>query len=83
MQELFKFDVTEVAPLKRAVTDLVVSALGDAGRPKAELIAELRQLESRARAFGAEAHIVQVLVSGRRLLGDREDLPTPQVRGRG
>ncbi|AWN41865.1 hypothetical protein [Methylobacterium durans] len=77
---MFKFDVHEVAPLKRAVTELVVSALSDASRPKAELVAELRQLETRARAFGAGAHIVQVLVSGRRLLGDREDLPAPPER---
>lgn len=62
--------------LERIVTSKVDAALNDGDRPKEPLISRLRELEAVVRAEGGFDQTIQVIASGRRLLGDRSQ-PRP------
>lgn len=85
MQDKRGFLDADLNILRRLVTDAVQQHLGDRRRHDPNLIDRLRRYEKMAWEIGLDAHTIQVICSGRRLLGDRERLqpngvqPTYQV----
>ena len=57
--------------LERIVTSKVDAALNDGNGQREPLISSLRDLEAVVRAEGGFEQTIQVIASGRRLLGDR------------
>lgn len=74
MQEPVEWSEKRLVAVEQRVTALVASTLADAVVIPPALIAYLRRLELAVRANGTERQTVQIISSGRRLLGDREDL---------
>lgn len=73
MHYAFSRPSKHMATLERLVTAKVTAALTDAGETKSRLIVRLRRIEETASQFGADSQTLQVIRSGRRLLGDRHD----------
>lgn len=63
--------------LERVVTTLVEAGLQDPAAPPPNLIERLRHLQRTAMAAGGDRQILQVIASGRRLLGDGLALTGP------
>lgn len=63
--------------LERVVTTLVEAGLQDPAAPPPNLIERLRHLQRTAMAAGGDRQILQVIASGRRLLGDGQALTGP------
>ncbi|MGU3539906.1 hypothetical protein [Methylobacterium sp. A54F] len=68
-------DERDATDLGRLATFLVQASLAKAVAPSPALVARLRSLERRALALQAGPQILQVLASGRRLLGDAVAVP--------
>ncbi|MBN4098372.1 MULTISPECIES: hypothetical protein [Methylobacterium] len=64
--------------LQHLVTVLVTAQLGRATEDRVDIITRLQHLEQAAWTTGADRQTLQVITSGRRLLGDASDL-TPDV----
>lgn len=60
--------------LERNVTAKVDAALSEKGRSTGPLVSYLRDLETMARAECGFRQTVQIIASGRRLLGDRSQI---------
>ncbi|WP_279357292.1 hypothetical protein [Methylobacterium indicum] len=65
--------------LERVVTTLVEAGLQDPAASPPNLIERLRHLQRTAMAAGGDRQILQVIASGRRLLGDGQALTGPGV----
>lgn len=63
--------------LERVVTTLVEAGLQDPAASPPNLIERLRHLQRNAMAAGGDRQILQVIASGRRLLGDGQALTGP------
>lgn len=63
--------------LERVVTVLVEAQLAQGSAPPPDLIGRLRRLERRVRENQGDRQVLQVIKSGRRLLGDTGELPRP------
>ncbi len=63
--------------LERVVTTLVEASLEDPAAAPPDLIERLRHLQRNAEAAGGDRQILQVIASGRRLLGDGLALTGP------
>lgn len=63
--------------LERVVTTLVEAGLQDPAAAPPNLIERLRHLQRNAVAAGGDRQILQVIASGRRLLGDGQVLTGP------
>ncbi|MBU69634.1 MAG: hypothetical protein CL858_30115 [Cupriavidus sp.] len=74
MQEPVEWSEKRLVAVEQRVTAIVASTLANAAGIPPALIAYLRTLELAVRAHGTERQTIQVISSGRRLLGDREDL---------
>ena len=64
--------------LERVVTALVEAGLQDHATAPPNLIGRLRDLERNA-AAGGDRQVLQVIASGRRLLGDEQAVTDPRV----
>ncbi|WP_066925460.1 hypothetical protein, partial [Methylobacterium sp. CCH5-D2] len=64
--------------LERVVTALVEAGLQDHASTPPNLIERLRDLERNA-AVGGDHQVLQVIASGRRLLGDEQAVTDPRV----
>lgn len=60
--------------LERVVTVLVEAHLTDPAAPPPDLVERLRRLERSVREARGDRQIIQVITSGRRLLGDTDEL---------
>lgn len=63
--------------LERVVTTLVEAGLQDPAAAPPNLIERLRHLQRNAMAAGGDRQVLQVIASGRRLLGDGQALTGP------
>jgi len=73
-----QLDHAGLSTLQRLVTVLVTTHLARATEGRADTITRLQHLEQAAWTMGADRQTLQVITSGRRLLGDASDL-TPEV----
>jgi hypothetical protein len=64
--------------LERVVTALVEARLQDCAAAPPNLVERLRDLERNA-ATGGDRQVLQVIASGRRLLGDEQTVTDPRV----
>lgn len=80
MHRLLELDYHAAGATERLITALVVATLEDASEPATHLVERLRTLEISARRARAEPQMLQVVASGRRLLGDTEDLSWASTR---
>ena len=64
--------------LERVVTILVEVGLQDRAAAPPNLIERLRHLERSAAARGSDRQLLQVIASGRRLLGDELEVTAPR-----
>jgi len=74
MQKPVEWTEKRLVAVEQRVTAMVASTLANAAGIPPTLIAYLRRLELAVRAHGTERQTIQIISSGRRLLGDREDL---------
>jgi hypothetical protein len=74
MQKPAEWTEQRLVAVEQRVTAIVASTLANSAGVPPALIAYLRGLELAVRAHGTERQTIQVISSGRRLLGDREDL---------
>jgi hypothetical protein len=74
MQDDHGFLDADLMTLRRLVTDAVQKHMDNRRRYDPNLIGRLRRYERTAWDIGLDAHTIQVITSGRRLLGDRECL---------
>jgi hypothetical protein len=77
-----QLDQNELSILQRLVTDLVTKQLGHATAGHVDMIARLQHLEQAAWTTGADRQTLQVITSGRRLLGDASDLTPDALKRR-
>lgn len=73
-KRLPSFEGRTFGRLERVVTALVEAGLQNQAVAPPNLIERLRHLERSAAATGADRQILQVIASGRRLLGDEHTL---------
>jgi hypothetical protein len=74
MQGSHGFLDADLKILRRVVTDAVQQHMDSRRRYDPNLLHRLRRYEQMAWEIGLDAHTIQVIASGRRLLGDRECL---------
>lgn len=72
------FESRTFGRLERVVTALVEAGLQDHASAPPNLIEQLRDLERNA-AAGGDRQVLQVIASGRRLLGDEQAVTDPRV----
>jgi hypothetical protein len=80
MQDNHGFLDADLKILRRLVTDAVQQHLDNRRGYDPNLIGRLRRYERMAWEIGLDAHTIQVINSGRRLLGDREHLQPDGVQ---
>lgn len=74
------FSDVDLTILRSIVTDAVRKTRDEGHKRDPRLISRLRNYELSAWAIGLDAHTIQVIASGRRLLGDRECLRPKTAR---
>lgn len=73
-------DLDRLANLQRLVTAMVKTRLRRVSESRVDAVARLQRLEQAAWTAGADRQTLQVITSGRRLLGDTIDLTPKALR---
>lgn len=74
MSDEHGFTDADITILRDIVTDAVTKHMKSKRKYDPQLVGRLRRYERSAWAIGLDAHTIQVITSGRRLLGDHESL---------